>query len=388
MKDIVFIFNPGCYPVPAINGGAVEALITTLIDENEVQQKYNFHIIMCKYDTDTTKYDYSNYKHTKFYDFYQSTFCFKKDRIVNGVNKRLNYALPLYSKYEKFILKTIESINPDFVVFEGSFNSTVRKLRKKFDKDKLIFHVHHQILPKYKIDKFFGRMWCVSTFIKRDWQASKILKEDFKYQIFNNVLTSNTFNNKLNAEEKKSLMEKYNINENDYVVVYCGRLIKEKGIDVLIKAVKQLNIENLKLLIIGESAFKNSSPTPFVEEIKTIIGDDKRFIFTGFVDNKELYKYYSLANVQVIPSVWEEVAGIVALEGRAVGLPQIVTNSGGLTEYASKDAIVLDKSNKLQEQLEKEILKFYHKEYNFKTNSENIAGAKDYYKQFEELINE
>ncbi|MBQ8615803.1 MAG: glycosyltransferase family 4 protein, partial [Clostridia bacterium] len=225
-------------------------------------------------------------------------------------------------------------------------------------------------------------------FIKRDWQASKILKEDFKYQIFNNVLTSNTFNNKLNAEEKKSLMEKYNINENDYVVVYCGRLIKEKGIDVLIKAVKQLNIENLKLLIIGESAFKNSSPTPFVEEIKTIIGDDKRFIFTGFVDNKELYKYYSLANVQVIPSVWEEVAGIVALEGRAVGLPQIVTNSGGLTEYASKDAIVLDKSNKLQEQLEKEILKFYHKEYNFKTNSENIAGAKDYYKQFEELINE
>lgn len=388
MKDIVFVFNPGCYPVPAINGGAVEALITTLIEENEIQQKFNFHVIMCKHNTDTTKYDYSNFKFTKFYDFYQSDFAFKINRIVNGVNKRLNYALPLYSKYEKFMLKTIENINPEFIIFEGSFNSTLRKLRKKYDKDKLIFHVHHRIEDKKRIDKFFGRMWCVSEYIKKDWKASKILDENFKYQVLNNVLTSKTFNNELSLEERKTLMKKYNFNDDDFVVVYCGRLVKVKGIDVLIKAVKEINIQNLKLLIIGESGFKNSNVTPFVEAIKNLIGEDNRFVFTGFVDNKELFKYYSLANLQVIPSVWEEVAGIVALEGRAVGLPQIVTNSGGLTEYASKNAIVLDKSNDLLGQLKTEILKFYNKEYeNITVEKENISGAKEYYIQFEELIN-
>ena len=35
MKNIAFIFPAGCYPVPAIKGGAVEALITNLIEENE-----------------------------------------------------------------------------------------------------------------------------------------------------------------------------------------------------------------------------------------------------------------------------------------------------------------------------------------------------------------
>lgn len=388
MKNIVFVFNPECYPVPAVNGGAVEALVTNLINENEIQQKFKFHVIMCKHSNDQTKYDYSNYKHTRFYDFYQGEIKFKSNKLVNAVNKRLNYALPLYSSYEKYILSVVNSINPDFVVYEGVFNSTVRKLKKTLGKDKLVLHVHHQILPKYQLDKHFGRMLCVSEFVKRDWQESRKLDANFKYQILNNVLTSTTFKNKLTESEEQELKLKFGIKEKDFVVVYCGRLIKEKGIDVLIKAIKELRKDNLKLMIIGESAFKNSKLTPFVENLKQLVGDDKNIFFTGFVPNEELYKYYSLANLQVIPSVWEEVAGIVALEGRAVGLPQIVTKSGGLPEYASKNAIVLDKENNLQEKLQEEILKFYNGEYSNLVEDEKIAGATEYYNQFVELMND
>lgn len=387
MEDIVFIFNPGCNPVPAINGGAVEALITNLIEENEIQKKFNFHIIMCKSLSDNTKYDYSNYKYTKFYNHYQSDFKFKVYRIVNGVNKRLNYALPLYMSWGKFVLKTIKKINPSKIIFEGSINSAIRKLKKQFGKENIILHVHHQILPKYKLDKHFGMMLCVSEFVKRDWQQSNKLNTDFNYQVLNNVLTSTTFKNKLNLEEEKTLKQKLGIRENDFVVVYCGRLVKEKGIDVLINAIKNLDKENLKLMIIGESAFKNSNTTPFVQSLKEMVGDDNKILFTGFVPNEELYKYYSLANLQVIPSVWEEVAGIVALEGRAVGLNQIITNSGGLPDYASKNAIVVKKEENLQQQLETEILKFYNNEYNFKNEDEHVDGKEEYYQQFLEIIN-
>ena len=220
MKNIVFVFNPGCFPVPAINGGAIESLITTLIDENEKEKKFMFHVIMCKNISDKYEYDYSKYQFTKFYNFYQSSLKFKIGRIINAVNKRLNYALPLYSSFENYLLSTIDEINPDFIVFEGTFNSTVRKLRKKYDKDKLVLHVHHKICPKYKIDNFFGRMWCVSDYIKRDWQESKVLKEDFKYQIFNNVLTSKTFNNELSDEERNQLMKQYNLKKDDFVLAF------------------------------------------------------------------------------------------------------------------------------------------------------------------------
>lgn len=388
MKEIVFIFNPGCYPVPAINGGAVESLVNVLIDENEKQKKFRFHIIMCKNNNDKNDYDYSGYKYTKFYDYYQSNSKFKIGRIVNGVNKRLNYALPLYSKFEKYILKTVDSINPDFIVFEGSFNSTVRKLSKKYDKDKLVLHVHHQITQKHKIDKYFGRMWCVSEFIKNDWVKSGKLAPDFKYQVLNNVLTSSTFYNDISKKEIADLRASLGFAKDDFVVVYCGRLVEVKGVDILIKAIKSITVDKIKLMVIGESGFKNSNLTPYVQSLKDLVGNNERIVFTGFVPNNELYKYYSLANLQVIPSVWEEAAGIVALEGMARELPQIITNSGGLPEYARKDAIILDKSDNLEQLLMNTIVNIYDGQYTFEKLKFSAPGASEYYEQFTNVINE
>lgn len=388
MKNIVFILNPGCYPVPAINGGAVEALVTNLINENEQQKKFIFHVIMCKNVNDKTNYDYSDYKYTKFYNFYQKDFNFKFGRIVNGVNKRLNYALPLYSPYERFLLSTIKKINPDHIIFEGSFNSTVRKLRKIYGKDKLSLHIHHQMKPKYKIDKYFGNMISCSEFIKKDWQDSKKLADNFNYLILNNVLTSTNFKNKVSIEEKTALRKKLGIKDKDFVVVFCGRLIEVKGVDILIKAIQSLNNKNIKLMIIGESGFKNSKITPYVEDLKNLVGEDKNIIFTGYVDNPELYKYYSIANLQVICSICEEAAPVNAIEGCAIGLPQLITNSGGLPEYANKNAIIVDKSNNLQEKLSSEIKNFYDGKYNsIDFANEKIGDQTDYYNQFKDLMN-
>ena len=386
MKNIVFIFPAGCYPVPAINGGAVEALITNLVEENEKQQKFIFHIIMCKNKSDKTDYDYSKYKFTKFYDFYQTDKRFKLDRVVNAVNKRLNYALGIYSSYEKFIYKTLLNINLDFIIFEGTINAIVRKLKRKFGKRKIMLHVHHQILPKYKLDKHIGSMICVSDFIKKDWIDSKKLSVDFNYKVLNNTLTSNTFFNKPTEKEIKDLRNRFKLKDEDFVLLYCGRLVKEKGVGILIDVVNNLKDKNIKLMIIGESGFKNSKLTPFVSELKRKISD--RIFFTGFIDNKELYKFYSIANLQIIPSICEEAAGIVALEGRAMGLPQLVTNSGALPEYAGKDAVILKKEDNLRENLEREIENFINTKKKKSNKQENdIPCSKEYYNDFLSIFN-
>lgn len=389
MKNIAFVFPAGCYAIPAINGGAVESLLTALITENEDYGKYQFHIIMCKNNDDKTNYDYSNFKYTKFYDFYQSGVRFKIDRLVNALNKRTTYSLPIYSKYEKYILNTLTDINPDFIVFEGSFNASVRRLAKIFDKDKLIYHVHHQVFPKINVSKFFGRMFCVSQFIKKDWQEIGLLDKSFKYQILNNCITTPNFTEKISDSELNDLRKSLNIQDDDFVIIYCGRLIKDKGIEVLVRAVNSLNNEKVKLIVVGESAYKNSIETDFVKNLKALAKDNKNIIFTGFIHNSELNKYYRIANLQVIPTLIEEAAGIVALEGKALGIPQIITNSGGLQEYANKNAIVVDKSQDLEKQLNDEINNFISGKYQqLEKDESDIWDTKFYYNQFTDIINE
>jgi len=381
MKDIVFVFCEGCYPVPAIKGGAVEYLTQMLLDQNEIHHKYNFHVIMCKSFDDKTVYDYSKYKNTKFYDFYQSNFKFKLDKYINAVNKRLNYSLPLKSKYENFIIQTILKINPDFIIFEGSFNASVRFLTKNFGKEKMILHVHHQIALKKHIDKYFGNMLCVSNFIKNDWIESKKLSNNFNYIVLPVALKERF----VDEGQIELIKKQYNIKKDDYIVAFCGRLIKEKGVDILIKAINNLNNRKIKLLIIGGSEFKGSKQTPYIKYLQGLVNGRNNIIFTGYIDNDKLFNYYMVADLLVVPSICNESANLVSLEGRKLGLREIVTRSGGMPEYCSKSAKILDINDDLEKTLTQEILAEYKTGKQQKT-PEKVDDEKDYFKNFCKLF--
>ena len=61
--------------------------------------------------------------------------------------------------------------------------------------------------------------------------------------------------------------------------------------------------------------------------------------------------------MQAIPSMCEEAAGLVGIEGMAAGLPLVVTHSGGLQEYVSSDcSIVVERDDNLIESLADAIL--------------------------------
>ena len=58
--------------------------------------------------------------------------------------------------------------------------------------------------------------------------------------------------------------------------------------------------------------------------------------------------------------MWEEGAGLVAIEGMANGLPLIITKSGGMPEYTGKEcAIILDRDEKLTDNIADSILKLF-----------------------------
>jgi len=132
----------------------------------------------------------------------------------------------------------------------------------------------------------------------------------------------------------------YNI-KNKNSIIFCGRLIKEKGVIYLIKAFERINNKNkkTKLIIIGEGPEENN----LKEYIKT--KKIKNVIFQGFVDNKELIKFYQNSAFLVIPSILTENYPIVALEAMSNSIPVIAFDSGGVKESVinNKTGLIIKK---------------------------------------------
>lgn len=112
------------------------------------------------------------------------------------------------------------------------------------------------------------------------------------------------------------------------VVYYVGRLVTEKGVQILLEAIPKIlhYHPNTKFIIAGRG--------PFEGELKykaTSMGIDRQVLFTGYVDDVTRNSLYHFADVAVIPSLYEPF-GIVALEAMAAQTPVVVSDTGGLGE--------------------------------------------------------
>lgn len=106
--------------------------------------------------------------------------------------------------------------------------------------------------------------------------------------------------------------------------LYVGRLSEEKGVDVLIKAAAKNPHVPVRIVGTGpeERALKRLAKSLGVKNVW----------FRGFKSGDELKAEYTHARYVVIPSVWYEVFGLIALEAFASGKPVIATQMGGLSE--------------------------------------------------------
>ena len=106
-------------------------------------------------------------------------------------------------------------------------------------------------------------------------------------------------------------------------VIFAGRLIKEKNVDVLIKTVNLVKkeIPDVKCVIIGDGPEKKE-----LEKLAYDLGLENNLEFTGFLDDyDEVIAYMKSSKVFVLPST-REGFGIVALEANACGLPVVTVD--------------------------------------------------------------
>ncbi|WP_077714800.1 glycosyltransferase family 4 protein [Desulforamulus ferrireducens] len=112
------------------------------------------------------------------------------------------------------------------------------------------------------------------------------------------------------------------------IVYYMGRLVPEKGVQVLIEAIpKVLHYHPAtKFIIAGTGPFENE-----LKQRAAQLGIANRIYFVGYVNDQTRNSLYHFADVAVFPSLYEPF-GIVALEAMAAKTPVVVSDNGGLGE--------------------------------------------------------
>lgn len=128
--------------------------------------------------------------------------------------------------------------------------------------------------------------------------------------------------------DKQGLKTSLGIEKNDFVFVFIGRLVKDKGINELVQAFSRISdkYNNTKLLLLGSY---EEDLDPLLPEIINAIDTNSNIIPVGV--KKDVRPYFAISNVLTFPSYREGFPNVV-MEAGAMGIPSIVTNINGCNE--------------------------------------------------------
>lgn len=125
-------------------------------------------------------------------------------------------------------------------------------------------------------------------------------------------------------------------------IIFAGRLVPEKGGALLLEAFARTPAANrTRLTIVGDG------PERLVlERLAGRLGISDRVRFTGALRGPQFWAQLHAHQVMVVPSLWEEPFGIIALEGLACGCRMIVAESGGLPEAVGPLALTFARGDR------------------------------------------
>jgi glycosyltransferase involved in cell wall biosynthesis len=176
--------------------------------------------------------------------------------------------------------------------------------------EEVVGHVDrvHEVPPGVDVDEF--------TLRQRDEALAALLVE-----ARNDPPNPGNANERLPDEGNAARLERF-LAGDEQTVVYFGKLIEQKGVQVLLEAMRSVDA---RLVVVGFG--------PYRAALEALASG--RTLFTGPFEHRHLAQLLPLADVTVVPSIFPEAFGMVAAEAAAAGSPPLVARHSGLAEVAA-----------------------------------------------------
>ncbi len=286
-----------------------------------------------------------------FYKGYKDTnpkvFRFRSLKVIEGSEMRLaSPFLPVNSFKEINRLKfdIIHAHTPFTLGFLGKYIASRHKIP--------LLYTHHTQYPDYA--KFYLKEKILLPYLAQvvttwfsnfsdaviapSYKIKKLLREyDVKKTIYILPTGIDTDIFKESPKERKNLREKLDVSFKTKLLLFVGRIGKEKNIEFLINMFKNV-LEKSKipvnLLIVGDGPYLE-----YFQQLSQKLKINSFIKFTGSVPYKEMPKYYQGADIFVFSSL-TDTQGIVILEAMACGLPVVA-----LKDNAFKNIVINNKNS-------------------------------------------
>ena len=319
----IAVLTSGILPVPAVQGGAVENLVDFYLEYNDKHHLHEITVYSC--------YHHNIKKHPALKSSVNHYYYVDTTSIIAKIRKRLYLRRAGGREFhhfsiEFFIKGPFSSCHLSFLCGSSRLFYTTKRLFSSFQAPILRKRSHFYVFV-------FSRL--------------QVHDEVFLSVIFYMTICR----------------ESLGLSSDDFVLVFSGRVTKEKGISELLDAILTIkNICKVKLLVIGSSFYGGSNAEDtFIHSLKEkaeCIPD--RIIFTGFISYDKMPDYLRISDIAVIPSIWDDPFPTTVLEAQAMGLPIITTRRGGIPEEITEEnAVLLSTDKHFVENLANAILDLY-----------------------------
>lgn len=365
-KICVFIADSnGRYPVPASKGSAVSTLVELFVAGNEERKLLDMTVVSY-FDEQAVRLS-KKYPTIKF-------IWIKTPWMLRMVDKVIYRALSNFKKvhatsFLSFTALIHYTLKSSAILRKGHFDIALLEhnipmiwmMKWSGFKGKYFHHLHN--IPRTNAKCKWGISRCDGFICISQFMAEEIMSKHnpigpvpaSKIHLLYNTIDTNLFK-PIPDLDTVSLRKKLGLATDSKILIFTGRLTWEKGIDKLLESLDFLETANVEVLIVGSISFKIENTSSYEIELKAMAEKYKNIVhFTGYIEHAELPKLYNLADIAVLPSMWEEPAGLTMLEAMACGTPVITTKSGGIPEYVGDSAIVLTRNTQLPQNIAKAI---------------------------------
>ena len=341
MKPRILVISPGVLPLPPTLGGAVENMIWRL--DHHLQSDFDLEYASVSGDVSSSETERDPRIHY-----------IRSINPLEDFSNENNFELMesnKWSDYEAFVSELVANGSYDVVHIHNEAALTPA-IHKASPSSQIILHINDEVMSKMSTDQLqeiavtsplilsCSRLVAANVAFAFDDARVQIPAHD----LFYNFVDTNEYDpGRFSPEQRLSEFERIGLDPNKVTVLYAGRVIEQKGVHLALQAYKAQRESNqssigkptpeLQMLFVGAPWYSRENDSAYYIQLTRQLDDSGAIVkFTGYVPHADMPKFYSLGDIFLAPSIWDDPSPFVTYEAQAMKLPVIAGARGGIPE--------------------------------------------------------